>query len=116
MLCQAIELGLKAYLARHGANHKQLLRHDLHKLMGDADAAGLSVKRDTRSMIDLLDEAHVKHWPRYPRGHGDPMDAGKRVFIIDQFPQSVREVLDSVTASITIKNQPVTVLPTARTP
>jgi hypothetical protein len=116
MLCQAIELGLKAYLAHHGANHTRLLGHDLRKLMRDADAAGLPAKPDTRFMIELLHEAHANHWPRYPRGHGDPTDSGKPVFIIDQFPPSVREILDAVASLIMVKSQPIIALPTARTP
>jgi hypothetical protein len=111
MLCQSIELGLKAYLAHHGTKHKQLLGHDLKKLMTDADAAGLSIKSDTRAMIGLLAEAHKKHWPRYPRGHGDPADAGKSVFIIDQFTPSAREILDSIAALIIVQNQPQIVPP-----
>jgi hypothetical protein len=87
MLCHATELGLKAYLAYHGRTHEQLMqrgvRHNLRRLMSDAVSSGLSVKTETRDLLELLDEAHSRFWPRYPRGHGDPADAGKPVFVID---------------------------------
>jgi hypothetical protein len=107
MLSHATELGLKAYLAYHGRTHEQLLklgvRHNLRRLMSDAVRGGLSVKTETRQLIELLHEAHSKFWPRYPRGHGNPADAGKPVFVIDQFPPSVRELLDSVAVALAIK-------------
>jgi hypothetical protein len=69
---------------------------------------GLSVETETRHLIELLDEAHSGFWPRYPRGHGNPADAGRPVFIIDQFPPAVRELLGSVAGAITIKSVPTT--------
>ncbi len=108
MLCHATELGLKAYLAYHGRTDKRLRQqgHNLCGLMKDAVNSGISVKTETRDLIELLDEAHSRFWPRYPRGHRDPEDAWKPVFDIDQFPHSVRELLDSVAGAITIKSVP----------
>jgi hypothetical protein len=112
MLCHSIELGLKAYLAYRGATHEQLkkqgVRYNLRGLMRNAVRAGLSVKTETRSLIELLDEAHSGFWPRYPRGHGNPTDARKPVFVIDQFSPAVRELLNSVADAITIKSPPTT--------
>jgi hypothetical protein len=100
MLCHAIELGLKAYLAHHGASHQQLtragVRHDFGKLMSDAVAAGLAVKATAQNETALLDEAHSEFWHRYPRGHRNPADAGKPVFIIEHFAPHARDFLDTV--------------------
>jgi hypothetical protein len=98
MLCHAIELALKAYLAFHGATHKALtersLRHNLTELLTQATKKGLSLSASAQADINLLQEAHEKYWHRYPKEDGKP------VFTIDQFKRPARELLDSVTAAL----------------
>jgi hypothetical protein len=68
--------------------------------MSDAANAGLSISVAARSDLQLLGEAHSNFWPRYPRGHGNPSDAGKPVFLIEQFEGAARELLRAVATSI----------------
>ena len=95
-LCHAIELALKAFLALHGATPKELrnnFRHKLELLTDKAVAKGLGLRPCVVNEIKLLDEAHRKHWPRYPRHEGKP------VFVIDQFEPYVVELLEAVSAA-----------------
>lgn len=70
LFCQAIELVLKAYLAQHRITEKALrddFGHDLTKLYDKALTLGLRPSNPgARSHVQALNEAHTKHWPRYP--------------------------------------------------
>src|SRR5271170_7179400 len=98
MLCHAIELALKAYLAFHGATGKALtdknLRHNLAELLTQATKQGLSLGAPAQSDIRLLQEAHENYWHRYPKENAKP------VFTIDQFEPAARELLDTVAAAL----------------
>jgi len=98
LLCHAIELALKAYLAHHGAARKELtaknVRHGLTKLLKRATNKGLSLSASAQKDIGLLNEAHEKFWHRYPK------EVGKPVPTIDQLQPAARELLDAVTAAL----------------
>ena len=99
MLCHAIELALKAYLAKLGATPQQLRqlerRHNLNKLLTEAVEKGLHLTTPTQDGIRALAEAHAKFWHRYPR------DDGKiEVFVIEQFIRAAHELIDTVCKEI----------------
>jgi len=86
LLCHAVQLVLKAYLVLHGFTQDELqrnFRHDLKKLLDEADKLGLAISQAARSEIKILNEAHTKYWPRYPRKVSRP------VFVIKHFEPSV---------------------------
>jgi hypothetical protein len=103
MLCHAIEVALKGYLALYGVTDRQLrqrdVRHGLNDLLAAATARGLQLG-PARAELELLDEGHAGFWHRYPRGHDDPSAAGKPVYVIDHFGPRVRELLDAVSKSV----------------
>jgi hypothetical protein len=74
LLCHAIELALKAYLAYKGATYGQLkgFKHNLTELVTRATQEGLSLTQATQMAIDILHEAHSKFWHRYPTPEGGP--------------------------------------------
>jgi HEPN domain-containing protein len=93
MLCHAIELALKAYLVSRGTTTKHLKNtfgHDLKKLLSEAINAGLPLGPLARGEIELLNEAHAKYWPRYPKEDSKP------VFIIDPFEPYAAELIRAV--------------------
>ena len=96
LLCHAIELALKAYLAKLGATPEQLkhfdLRHNLKNLVTEAVEKGLHLTTDTQQGIEALDEAHHKFWHRYPRDDGK----FERVFVIEQFIGAAYELINAV--------------------
>jgi hypothetical protein len=97
LLCHAVEIGLKAFLASRGVSDAELkndLRHKIDPLMRAAISKGLVIGTLTASEIMQLNEAHAKHWPRYPREEGKP------VFAIESFEPYVRELLQAVSKSI----------------
>jgi hypothetical protein len=57
-------------------------------------AKGLNIGVLAASSLMQLDEAHTKHWPRYPREEGKP------VFAIENFEPYVRQLLGAVSQSI----------------
>jgi len=75
LFCHSIELVLKAYLAHAaGLTEKQLqdfFGHNIKNLLDEAIKCGLSLSANTRASIQLLTEAHTKHWPRYPMKKSD---------------------------------------------
>src|SRR5262245_22841692 len=97
LLCQAAELALKAYLVWRGVSVRDLMkheiRHSLKGLMTQAIDSGLAIGPLARGEIELLDEAHAKHWPRYPR---PDEEVGKPLFVIDYFEAYVGELLRAV--------------------
>jgi hypothetical protein len=98
MLCHAIELALKAYLAYHSATPKELkakvVRHSLTELLTRATNKGLSLSASAQKDIGLLNGAHEEFWHRYPKEDGKP------VYTIDQFEPAARELLDTVAAAV----------------
>jgi hypothetical protein len=97
LLCHAIELGLKAFLSSRGVTILKLraaFGHKIGPLMKQAVSEGLKIGPLGASQIMLLDEAHTKHWPRYPREDGGP------VFAIETFEPYARELLRAVSISI----------------
>jgi hypothetical protein len=99
LLCHAIELGLKANLAKLGATPRQLRqldrRHNLSKLVTEAVEKDLHLTPETQAGIKALAEAHAKFWHRYPR------DDGKvEVFLIDQFVSAAHELLNAVSMEV----------------
>ena len=92
-LCRAIELVLKTYLALHGFTQDELqdkFGHELKELLDEADKLDLAISQSARCEIKLLDEAHRKHWARYPKEDATP------VFVIKHFEPSVEELFDAV--------------------
>ena len=89
MLCHAIELALKAYLAAHGATAQELknFRHNLTALLEEAINKGLSLSDTAQKDIKALQEAHEKFWHRYPKEDAKP------VLVIEQFEATAGELL-----------------------
>jgi hypothetical protein len=100
LFCHSVELALKAYIVWHSGltdtEVKNRFGHDLKKLLTEAVRLGLSLTPSARSGLELLDEAHRKFWPRYPRAEG-----GLPVFVIDSFEPHAVELIDAV--SITLR-------------
>ena len=99
LLCHAIELGLKAFLASRGVQETELRRdfaHKLDALMREALCKGLNghVGILAAGELRLLDEAHKKHWARYPREERKP------VLMIDNYEPYVAELLRGVSKAI----------------
>jgi hypothetical protein len=97
LLCHAIELALKSFLAWHGAAAEDLqkrFRHKIEPLMTEAVSKDLSIGKLAATEIMQLDEAHAKHWPRYPHKEMKP------IFVIDPFEPYVVELLRSVSTTI----------------
>ncbi len=97
LLCHSIELALKAYLAAQGVPPSELKNtfgHDLKELLTEAIRLGLAIDVPARTEIELLNEAHTKYWPRYPREDAKP------VFVIDHFEPYAAELLQLVRSSI----------------
>ena len=92
LLCHAIELVLKAYLALYGFTQNELQNEVGHnqKLLDKAIELGLQISQSAQNEIKLLSEAHKKHWPRYPREDAKP------AFIISHFEPYVEELFDAV--------------------
>jgi hypothetical protein len=101
LLCQSIELALKAYLVGHGTPASVLAKypigHRLQILMTGAINAGLVIGPKARGEIEALDAAHAEHWARYPNPHAG---GTKPVFIIDQFEPHVAELFDAVAKAL----------------
>jgi hypothetical protein len=99
LMCHAIELALKAYLAKLGATPEQLRqlerRHNLDRLVDEAVKKGLRLTPETQQRIKALAEAHRKFWHRYPR------DDGKiEVFVIEQFIPAAHELINAVSMEV----------------
>jgi hypothetical protein len=97
LLCHAVEMGLKAFLVSRRVPEGKLrteFGHKIDPLMRAALAKGLNIGVLAASELMQLDEAHTKHWPRYPREEGKP------VFMIDSFEPYARELLQGVSKSI----------------
>jgi hypothetical protein len=95
LLCYAIELALKAYLAKLGAATEHLKklerRHNLNKLLDEVVEKGLRLTSQTQDSIRALAEAHSKFWHRYPRDDGII-----KVFVIEQFIHAAHELINAV--------------------
>lgn len=98
LFCHAIELALKAFLARFGVSPPKLEKrpfgHDIDSLMTEALARGLNIGSLAVSEIRQLNEAHMKNWPRYPSKEVKPW------FVIDQFEPYVVELLQAVSVAL----------------
>ena len=96
LLSHAIELALKSFLAAHGKRASDLkdLGHDLKKLVKEAVNRGLVLEPRTREDIELLSNAHTRHWARYPKEDGEP------VIVIEAFETSASELFQRVRAAI----------------
>jgi hypothetical protein len=94
MLCHAIELALKAFLAHKGATYQQLkdFGHNLTELLRDATQKGLSLTAPTHLSIVTLNEAHTKFWHRYPTPEGGPWTFP----LIGQFEGAAGELIQQV--------------------
>jgi|SRR5215472_16412440 len=96
LFCHAVEIGLKAFLVSRGVSEAKLRRvgHKIDPLMRAALGKGLAIGVLAASELMLLDEAHAKHWPRYPRRENKP------VFVIDAFEPYARKLLEEVSNAI----------------
>jgi hypothetical protein len=95
VLCHAIELALKAYLAHEGATYEQLkddFGHKLTELLTEATQKGLSLTTPTHEAIIALNEAHTKFWHRYPTIEGGPW----KFPTIGQFEGAMNELIRKV--------------------
>ena len=83
LLCHAIELVLKAYIAsRRPITDDELKKrfgHDLTKLLDEAIRLGLNVSSSAESEIEKLTEAHVAYLVEYPN------EAAYRVLVSEYF-------------------------------
>jgi hypothetical protein len=65
----ALELALKAFLAKHGLTRKALRNkpyvHDLDRLYSDAVQRGLSLPAHSKELIAAINEYHSTHIIRY---------------------------------------------------
>jgi len=71
LMTHAIELNLKAWLACKGTTKKALiaLRHDLSKLVREAEKKGLPHVAKLETLCDRLQEMNENHDFRYPTGY-----------------------------------------------
>jgi len=87
-----------AYLAHRAGFDQARLRdgfgHDLKRLLDESVELGLCIGPLTRTQIELLNEAHTKYWPRYPKQDAKP------VFVIDQFEPSAQELFRAVSTAL----------------
>lgn len=99
MLCHAIELALKAYLALRGVSDAELksraFRHDFENCLTGAIARGLPLGPLAAAEIERLKTAHLEYWARYPR-----REAGQPVYTIEQFEVYAQELFDAAGRSI----------------
>ena len=65
----ALELALKAFLAKHGFTAKTLRNkpygHNLDRLYSEAAEHGLSLQPHNKELIEAINEYHYKHIVRY---------------------------------------------------
>jgi hypothetical protein len=97
LLCHAVEIGLKAFLSLRGVPVGKLRKgfgHKIDPLMRAALCQGLQIGPLAATALMQLDEAHAKHWPRYPREEGKP------VFAIESFEPYARELIQAVSKAI----------------
>src|SRR3981081_514159 len=94
LLCHAIELVLKAFLATRGVDDKQLKRygHGLSDLLVSSKKQGLKIGILALGELECLDEAHSELWSRYPR------KVAKPVFLIENFEVYASELFRAVRA------------------
>jgi hypothetical protein len=98
LLCHAIEVGLKAHLIGKGATPEDMKKqfgHKLWDLLDKAKGQDLQISDHDIQSLKLLHEAHTKYWPRYPKEDSTP------IFVIDQFVEPIRRLLDTVSVSTT---------------
>ncbi|WP_164479341.1 hypothetical protein [Methylocystis rosea] len=65
LVLHGCELALKAYSLRH-APSVRLPKHSLKNLYAIASAHGFSLSSDSIAALDVLEDMHADHWPRYP--------------------------------------------------
>ena len=76
LIFHACELALKAYSQRH-APGVPLPRHSLKRLYAVASTHGLTLPLDSISALDVLEDMHAEHWPRYSDNRSGPiLDVG----------------------------------------
>src|SRR5262249_39379708 len=73
LLCHAMELALKAYLAASGVSAKTLrneIRHDLEQGLRDAKSHGLAADDRFQGLVSWLRLYHLDHSFRYRKASG----------------------------------------------
>jgi hypothetical protein len=82
----ALELALKAFLAKHGLTRKTLRNkpyaHDLDRLYRDAVQRGLSLPAHSKELIAAVNEYHSAHIIRYEFATTRTVPTCKRLFPI----------------------------------
>jgi hypothetical protein len=73
---------------------KKKFGHGLSGLLSKATEEGLELAPTDRAEIELLDEAHARLWPRYPKFDGKP------VFVVDQVGPHGSRLLCAVSAAL----------------
>src|SRR5271165_6560235 len=99
LLCHAIRLVLKAYIAsrRPAARDRcnETFGNDLTALLDEAISLGLKISASTESEIEKLSTAHVKYFARYPN------ETANRVLVIEHLGgQHVEELFKAVRLKI----------------
>jgi len=91
LLCHAIEVALKAWLAWSGESAKRLEHygHDLDKLVAVAQTRGFTGSGSAVNDIRLLSPVHKEHLARYPLRTGAPIP------MIEQFEGTAVELLEA---------------------
>jgi hypothetical protein len=91
LLCHAIKLVLKAYIAsRRSLTRSELeatFSHDLTKLLEEAIDLGLVLSPSTESEIERLTQEGVKYFVCYPK------ESSNRIFFLDHFVNQHIEAL-----------------------
>jgi hypothetical protein len=100
LLCHAVELVLKAYIASRRPitedEARKTFGHDLTKLLDEAIRLGLTISPSAQSDIERLTEAHTEYLARYPK------EAANRVLVIEYFvDQQVEELFKVVRQKMT---------------
>src|SRR5436190_723279 len=96
LLCYAIEVVLKAYIASRRSITEEKLKktfgHDLTKLLDEAIRLGLTVSPSTQNDINKMTEAHTEYLACYYTN-----EAAHRVLVSDYFvEQHVEELFKAV--------------------
>lgn len=97
LLCHAVEMALKSFLASRGVPVERLEQknygHKIDRLVKRAIRKGLDIG-NASTELKKLGEAHSNHWARYPH------DSGKPVFAVENFEPYVEELIEAVSQAI----------------
>jgi HEPN domain-containing protein len=92
LLCKAVELVLKAYIAAYG---RETFGNDLKRLLNKAMKLGLTISPTAQEEILASNDTHKKNRAHYPK-----KEEARQVYGIEQLEKSVDELFDAVRLKI----------------